>query len=79
MGQYTTGLLQTIQLELDWTQITILGQFMVTISILRTLLATEATGTKYVHSKVSETELGQQPCAGATAAAMRREEWKKKA
>ncbi|KAA6368127.1 MAG: hypothetical protein EZS28_036345 [Streblomastix strix] len=47
---------QAIQFELDRTWITIAGQFMATISISRTLLATEATGTNEEHAKVSETE-----------------------
>ncbi|KAA6376490.1 MAG: hypothetical protein EZS28_027982, partial [Streblomastix strix] len=72
--QYTVGLLEAIQLDLDRTKVTIAGQFMAIVLISRTLLATEATGTNDEHAKVPETEFGQQPCAGATAAAVRREE-----
>ncbi|KAA6383964.1 MAG: hypothetical protein EZS28_020507 [Streblomastix strix] len=36
MGQYTTGLLQTIQLELEWTQATIAVQLLATVQIPRT-------------------------------------------
>ncbi|KAA6356208.1 MAG: hypothetical protein EZS28_048266 [Streblomastix strix] len=79
MGQYTAGLFQTVQLELDWTWVTIIEQFMATVLILRTLLATEATSADVKHAKVPETKFRQQPCADATASAMRREEWGERA
>ncbi|KAA6357948.1 MAG: hypothetical protein EZS28_046526, partial [Streblomastix strix] len=56
-----------------------IGQFMATVLILRTLLATEAISADVKHAKVPETEFRQQPCADATAAAMRREEWGERA
>jgi hypothetical protein len=46
---------------------------MAIVLISRALLATEATGTNDEHAKVPEAKLGQQPCASATAAAVRRE------
>ncbi|KAA6387218.1 MAG: hypothetical protein EZS28_017253 [Streblomastix strix] len=75
----TAGLLETIQLELDWTWVPIARQFMATVLISRTSLATKATGTNDEHAKVPETEFGQQPCAGATATAVRREKWNERA
>ncbi|KAA6315053.1 MAG: hypothetical protein EZS28_055478, partial [Streblomastix strix] len=70
----TAGLLETIQLELDRTLVTIAQQFMATVQLSRTLLATDATSTNDEHAKVPQTEFGQQPCASLTAAAVRREE-----
>ncbi|KAA6367577.1 MAG: hypothetical protein EZS28_036895, partial [Streblomastix strix] len=75
MGQFIAGLFQAVQLEQVRTWVTIAVQIMVTVSISRTLLATEATGTNDEHDKVPETEFGQQPCASLTAAAVRCKEW----
>ncbi|KAA6370932.1 MAG: hypothetical protein EZS28_033540 [Streblomastix strix] len=79
MGKYTAELLEAIQLELDWTLVTITEQLMSTVLISRTLLATEATCTNDEHAKVFETQLGKQPCACVTAAAVRRQDRGKRA
>ncbi|KAA6395789.1 MAG: hypothetical protein EZS28_008684 [Streblomastix strix] len=79
MGQYTARLFMAIQQELKLTWVTIAVQFMAIVSISRTLLATEATGTNNQHNKISETELGQQPRVSIAAAALRCQKWGERA
>ncbi|KAA6373631.1 MAG: hypothetical protein EZS28_030842 [Streblomastix strix] len=75
MGLYIVGFLQAIQLESDWTWMATTRQLMAMISILRMLLAIEATGINDEYAKVHENELGQLSRESIGTAAVRRGEW----